>query len=784
MPWGARLAALRAGLHVASPEEALPLAIELSEMAIAPTGGLFLERRRGRALDALEAVVSLWERLPAEARTVALGVGRGRWNQAIADILESPDDDEEARSATSLAAGLGQADMAGPLCRALLREDGKTHGAAEVGLLALSLRARGVAPGALGPEVEGQDLVGVGGFSDRAIEGVERATLDVHLADAAWGFAGHQRRMALVAGLVALDLTGLSAARRDQSGASGPARLLRLVQESSHVAHRALRQIVRWSPAPLVRERAWLLLTEGAIAEAALERVSRAESVEEHESVLRLGHLGLRPARSRLLGMLRLRAIGPATTPPRDASGHGSSPAGTVGDGLELAFAGSGERLVIAPGQLLPDQRMQAALSVSGRRAVPLLAGLIEADDGARVALLREALADSDPVVRLRALAQLPRAELASFCFDADPQVARSAMLRWSTAGLGLRARAEPGERARLCGLLRKSPHAEVRRLADQDCVRETPWDAGSPASRASAWRLAIRDRHLLLSHLRAMVTGGREGVQDGSEWADGAVRAIMVARRLGLTRVIATDLVDLIDPGARSGVPARVAATAAAALGGVDDATCRAALRRALEHSDARVRANAVEAIGVQRLAVEDATTGRDRDYAVLIELRGDADHRVRANAIRALFQSPPACPKERKAGRRAGGVIESKPRVYDPAAVDALGAMLGDERAEHRLAGAWLAGRVLCEGRSRLGHAWSGLSTMVGELRERDADPRVRARAGDAGRRMSAALRACWGGQAAEITGDRAFRESGLDGEATSAIGLVPVEPAGTMG
>lgn len=493
--------------------------------------------------------------------------------------------------------------------------------------------------------------------------------------------------------------------------------------------------------------------------------------------MLRLAHLGLRPRRRRLLGLVRIVTTGnaQAASGDRTSASPAPSPAATLG--------------AVASGQALPESRMLASLDETCRAGAAALAGLVEADDHTRSALLREALSDDSSHVRLRALGTIPRAELAHYCFDQDPYVARSAMLRWSTAGMGLRGRAEPGERARIARVLARSPHPAVRRLAEQELPRETPWMAHSPASRASAWRLAVRERDTLLGHVRRRVKQARpaEGnAQNSPGGVDEQVSAILVARRLGLARVIAMDLAELLEPATHAATSGRVAATAAAALGDVDDAVSRGVLRRALAHPDPRVRANAVEAIGVQRMAVEDATTGRDRDYGSLIELKADPHHRVRANAIRALLQLPPACPKERRAAKRADGVLEGKPRIYEPVAVDALSAMLCDERAGHRLAGVWLAGRVLASGQQRLGPSWSGLNARLAEIGAHDTDPRVRERARGVCDRMSAVIRAAWTGHAAsnssntELIGTAGTAGGTADG---GAYQVEPVEPVGTI-
>lgn len=739
---------------VAGQDEAGALAVELVEMAVPPTGGPIFDRRRERADAALEALAGLWERLPDEARDLAVRVGEGRWSEAIRGVLRRSQDPVETRGAILLAAGLGDPELAAALVSGLDHGDAAAVRAAEIGLLGMSLRARGIEPERIVPEIPEADL---GVLRGPPIDGaVARAALDTHLADAGWAFGRHQRRLVLIAALASLDLSGLSAARRDQSGASGPARLLRLVQESSHGSHRALRQILRWSACPLVRGRALLLLSEPAIAAAALERVSRSESADEHRAVLEAAHLALRPARRRLLSMVRVRI----------ASGAGRA----------------AMRRTIAPGQVLPDPAAWARIGEQGRRGAALLAGLVEADDEARSRLMEDALSDGDEPLRLRAVSVLARSQIGDYCLDERACIARSALLRWSGAGLGVRGRAEPGERARLSRLLTRSPHASVRALAWQDVSRETPWRPGSAASRCAAWRLALRERDHFLGRLRALVREGldRSGADGSGRWgragggSPDAIAAIGVARRLDLCRLITPELAELVDPG-RAAAP-RVAATAAAALGDVGDAVSRGALRRALEHPDARVRANAVEAMGSQRLTVEDATTGRDRDYGVLVELRGDPHHRVRANAIRALLRLPPACPRERRA--RRGSVVVEAARMYEPAAVEALTRMLADGRPEHRLAGAWLAGRVLPGGRSRVGEAWAGLSTRIVEMGTADPEGAVRARASLASRRISSAVRARWGGRSAEVAGS-----IGPEGDA-AGTGLEPAEPAGMAG
>ncbi|MCA9287213.1 MAG: hypothetical protein KDA05_01430 [Phycisphaerales bacterium] len=774
----ARLDALRAGLGVADAEEARILAVELAELAVEPVGGVFLAARRTQAGEALVALAGAWDALPQEHRALAIEIGRGRWSGALARGLSASPaplaqprtpDPRERHSAASLARALAAtdqgADTAASLVAALALDDPACREHAGAGLLSLSLRAHAVTAEELAPETADFAPPTLAPMSP-----LDSATIDALLADAAWSFADHQQRAILVATLAALDLPTLAAARRDADGVTGPARLLRLVQDPTHAAGRGLRHVVRLSPAPLVRARALLLLAEPAMATAALDRVARAESPAEHEAVLLLSHLSLRPARSRPLGMVQVRAsarVGPRREPPRE-----SGPANAA----DRTVPTIRPQVDLAPGQAVPLARVSSSLTRDAQVGRVRLLRVLNADDIARTTALEPLLDSPDTSLRLSALPALPRTSLAHFCFDSDPAVARGAMLRWSTAGIGLLARADAGERTRQARLLRRSPHARLRALAERDLERETPWMARSEVSRVAAWRLALRDREAFLSRLRAIVTDAAASGTSLRDAAPTAIDAIGIARRLGLVRVIAPDLAELVEPS--HGTDARLAATAAAALGDVDDAIGRAALRRALDHTDPRVRANAVEGIGLQRLAIEDATTGRDRDHGVLLELKGDPHHRVRANAIRALLRAAPPSPRIRRTPRRArpgSALVEPLARVYEASAVESLRSMLTDDRPLHRLAGSWLAGRVLAGGRERLGDSWNALSTLVTEMASSEPIREVRSRAANAAARISATVRAGWAGSTQGVAPDAPD-----DG----TIALAPAEPAGMSG
>ncbi|MCA9284585.1 MAG: HEAT repeat domain-containing protein, partial [Phycisphaerales bacterium] len=125
----------------------------------------------------------------------------------------------------------------------------------------------------------------------------------------------------------------------------------------------------------------------------------------------------------------------------------------------------------------------------------------------------------------------------------------------------------------------------------------------------------------------------------------------------------------------------------AAAALGATDTPAAASRLARLAEHADARVRANAIEALAV----------GADPTVALVRTGALDPVGRPRANAIAALL-------------RRSRGE-----------GVEQLRKMLSDPRAEHRLSGLWVARR----------HRVDELAEAIRGLSNNDPEPRLAARA-----------------------------------------------------
>lgn len=341
----------------------------------------------------------------------------------------------------------------------------------------------------------------------------------------------------------------------------------------------------------------------------------------------------------------------------------------------------------------VPGARVFQDLPAPARRGLARFVQLIGVDDEARRAALEPTLADPDPLVRLTGAHAAHPADLSDYAFDPSEPVALSAATRWSTLGVAAPAPGSPvwERRSRVCSLLLRSPHAGVRGLARAEADRLDPFGA-EPASRVAARRCFERDP-------AAFVRLVREAIAD----PDRAMGVLMTLRVLRLAPRFEMDLVELAGGSADE----RVRATAIAALGAVDSEPARRIVRAALDAPDQRVRSNAVEAV-----------PGGD---PVLMEFKDDPGHRVRASAVRRVLAEH---------GSRGEDAAES------------LARMLGDDRPEHRLSGAWAAERVLTpDRRGALGAAWRTVVRRVADAAERDADPRVRQRAARCVRRLETA-------------------------------------------
>jgi hypothetical protein len=495
----------------------------------------------------------------------------------------------------------------------------------------------------------------------------------------------HQRDIMTIAVLLA-EGPGLGA-----SGALG--RISKLMDEE-HPATTGMRAALRRGTAPFMRSRAWRWLGAEAVRLAAIDRVSRATSVAEHEVVLRAGHLLLRPVRAKSLGVVKVRARGGAKT------GFGAEPAG---------------------GEALPTLSQRRDLSPGARRWLVDLAAAVKTPEPMAAQLRGAGLTDPSPWVRWAHQRQATASERADYVFDADVRVARSAAIARSPAGGRAWMRwplKRPDQfRLRLTGRMTSSPHEQVRSVARGDARRMNPFLVHRAESRLAARQWFKADRAGFVAAIRARIEQGSEQER---------VDSIRLARMLGIGLAFEPVLLEI---AADDSASCRAAATAVAALGDIETPTARAGVDAALEAADVRVRANAVEACVRHVPRLHDLADADTEVYGSLIELKGDEHHRVRANALRALIEG---------SGVGRGG------RVLDPSGVDGLSGMLHDDRGMHRLAGLWLAERTLvADGRERLGGSWDGLCRKVASIAVEDEDDAVRTRALRCARRLLAEVK-----------------------------------------
>lgn len=285
-----------------------------------------------------------------------------------------------------------------------------------------------------------------------------------------------------------------------------------------------------------------------------------------------------------------------------------------------------------------------ASLPVESRRGLSKYVAHLDADGPSRLLLAERFLIDPDAMSRLQAVTHAPSRVLADFCFDRDPCVARAAALRLSIAG----SPATRGVHARLD----RAPQAWVRRVESED----QPGRFAVSARSAVLWRQRLdADRAAAIAELRTAIL---------DHDSDACVGAVMLARRLRLVSMFESELTAIA--GSASADP-RAVASAVAALGELPGERSAKLLGTFTSHADERVRANAVEG-----LALALRSTHAQPIADLLTELKSDPNHRVRANALRPL-------------------VLES------PSHIQGVCSMMRDDRAGHRLAGAWLASRLI---------------------------------------------------------------------------------------
>lgn len=578
---------------------------DVGEQAAGPVELLSRLPERWRSRHADEALLMLawaWPNLSSGIRPLAVALGRDRWIGAVHELSKRAEVDARL-AAVAVAHDTADPGLGGVVASLLGDEAQRVRHDADRALLRMSLKLLDHLP----PALLGEHFARIAHSAsvtlpaDPAVLGLERCTLYGAVCDAAWSFATHRCRSALIASLLLMDRAASTALEREIGD-----RMRRLLSQRNHPSHAPLRSVLKRTDCPLLRERALRWLTIPAISTAALDRLCIAESDLEHEIVLRRSHLSLRPGRaSRLCTLGRARA----------SSGQG----------------------------LLPGRARWGALSEPARCGLIAMSALIGERDEDRRARTEPALADDSAMVRLTGAALCPGLDLADYLFDADRRVARHAALRWSLLGIEPpRTDSASGRvRVRLAEQNGRSAHAFVRRIAGEERARLSIDDPHDPCCRVQARRL-----------MRSDPAGFARQVRD--RMSNPSVRndAIMLVRLLGVERRFELDLIGIVQD---EGACARSRASAVAALGRVDSNAARYTLSESLGAADPRTRANAVEtaALGRDRLlefkddphhrvrasAVRRVLGETDADRAVwraasgaLIELLGDprSEHRL----------------------------------------------------------------------------------------------------------------------------------------------------------
>lgn len=458
--------------------------------------------------------------------------------------------------------------------------------------------------------------------------------------------------------------------------------LLEWFRTSKAASRSAARSVLRTGQQPWLRARAIAWLAEPAAQSAAIDRLARAESDHDHATTLKNIHLLSRPARARVIPML-----GPGIKPVR-ATRPGSNPTGPKPKPVRR----------VIPGGPIPTRTQVQHLSGRQARSLPHWLSLLQLDP-ADLALVSEPLLVSvDPRARHALARTLDESRVRDLLFDPDARVARHAAYRWSLAGVNTRSAADPcaadASRLQQARQLTRAPSALIRKVAAEQTLRFEPLAWSHPMARVQARKRHLKDPIGFTDLLRT----GLEST-DATHQLDAAQAALS----LGLGAPLTEPLSAVILEHKPHDLVASVAIRALVRTHEVD----RQIIRAALDHPDARVRANTIEELARSKTRQPEASLWAGWEEAKPDHWIHDRAHRLRAAAVRASLAEP----KLAAAGRSA------------------LLAMLSDDLAMHRVSGAWLA----CRAR---------VIDAAGRLRDlalEDPDHSVRARADWALRRLA---------------------------------------------
>jgi hypothetical protein len=362
----------------------------------------------------------------------------------------------------------------------------------------------------------------------------------------------------------------------------GPSpRLREWLSDSSQPALLALRAVVRGDRDEGARARAIRLLAIPTLAPAAAARLSKRAGPREHQRAFECAHLLARESRGEEYQRVRIE-------PAPDA---------------------------------LPSAKELAAMPERARAGFARMVARSSMGGGRKAALLSPVLSDTSDMVRMIAVRELTRGRVR----DADDAIATAGLL----SDLCFVGGAGPASSAATALLndrrLRRATSAETRAAMTRSAnprvrvAREIAERHEDPWSNPAAARIAVDSARgqFVRELIRRIARGDVEAKVD----------ALRIAKRLSLVREAELEIF-----AAAADRDARVAATAAAVLADLEGNSASQALERLVEHSDGRVRANAIESLG-------------DRSpLHPLIEVKlGAGSARERANAARsALLASP----------------------------------------------------------------------------------------------------------------------------------------------
>jgi len=471
----------------------------------------------------------------------------------------------------------------------------------------------------------------------------DRQAVESAIEEALDQFARHRQEPVLVAAALLLPRYRCKALRR-----------------SAEEPHAATTALVELLSRPRQGERGWLLplTTVPALAPAAVAAMGAVIKAGRACEVLAAGHfLALGPTRRAVSRLANADACLPGDPPATiDATAARHLPTWIAA--LSLPEARRGQALTAFTGH--PDALARLAA----------LRRLMSVHDRATATSAASGMISPDPTSADRLLTAV-----AAFATDANADIARLALRHLLTTKW-------PGLSRLLLRLLSQSPHEEVRRLAAQ---RLGP---GMFRWLWTAWPRLPRTKRIAAGKAVMKLHDGFH--DDITRW---------LARPTHTLRLRALDIIAQLNQGASfeaqliplaRGDDAKVAASAIKALASAASAEAIAALQASLAHGDSRVRANAIEALGLHADA-----------QAIVPKLQAMADtddSRPRANAIAHLI------------------------RRRDDRAPEQMRSMLADPRDPHRVSALWLV-----EHTGQLAAA-----AGVAELAVSDPSDRVRRKAG----------------------------------------------------